>query len=163
MIGKVSVRIMDNRNSYFFELNRNITVLTGESGRGKTTLFEMIEDYNRNGSASGVKLICDHQVIAIGDRNWQEEISEHENSVMVIDEDNKFIRTHEFADAVKKSSNYFLLITRSYLEQLPYSVTEIYEISGTKNKKFKNVYSGTDYIYKVSPVTPLYFSLNMPK
>ena len=58
----------------------------------------------------------------------------------MIDEDNEFIRSQDFADTVKISSDYFLLITRSYLGQLPYSVDEIYKIVGSRNKKFSPVY-----------------------
>jgi len=50
----------------------------------------------------------------------------------------------EFASKVKGCDNYFLIITRSYLSQLPYSVDEIYSIKGRgKSKEFERVY--TDY------------------
>lgn len=147
MKGIVSVTVKDSRNSYSFELKRNITVLCGESGKGKTTLYEMISDYNRFGKSSGIKLVCNTEVIAIDGNNWRERIENIQGSVIVVDEDNSFIRSKEFAETVKNSSNYFLLITRAYLEQLPVSVNEIYEITGNKNKKFKRVYTETENIY----------------
>ena len=147
MTGSVSIKVRDKRNSYSFVLRRNITILSGDSGRGKTTLYEMIADYNEYGKASNVKISCDRNVVALGGSNWQESLEKTNDSVIVIDEDNKFIRSEEFADAVKNSSNYFLIITRSYLEQLPYSVDEIYEISGQKNKKFKAVYRSREHMY----------------
>ena len=56
---------------------------------------------------------------------------------IVIDEGSKFVFSKEFASKVKGCNNYFLIITRSYLSQLPYSVDEIYRIKGTgKNKEF---------------------------
>lgn len=140
MIGSVNIKVKDSRNSYVFELRRNITVLCGESGRGKTTLFEMISDFNRYGKNSGIKVICDKPVIAISGEMWKERIANVNNSVVVIDEDNKFVRTKEFAEIIKNSSNYYLLITRVELEQLPISVEEIYKIVGNKNKKFERMY-----------------------
>lgn len=37
-----------------------------------------------------------------------------------------FIKTEQFAKAVRESDNYFVLITRENLYNLPYSVEEIY-------------------------------------
>ena len=54
----------------------------------------------------------------------------------------------DFARTIKGTSNYYLLITRNYLPQLPYSVDEIYELSGRgKNKKFVKAYSSVDWMY----------------
>lgn len=147
MKGKISVTVKDNRNSYKFELKRNVTVLSGESGRGKTTLYEMVSDYNRFGKSSAIKVICNVEVIAVDGRDWKEKISGITNSVIIIDEDNSFIRTVEFAETVKHNSNYFLLITRAYLEQLPISVDEIYEVTGNKNKNFSRVYRDVNKMY----------------
>lgn len=147
MIGMVKVSVKNSRNSYIFTLKRNITVLSGDSGTGKTTLYNMIADYNLDGKESGVSISCDKPVIALGRRNWAEDLSEIQNSIVVIDEDNQYIRTKEFAKAVQNSSNYYLLITRNYLHNLPYSVEEIYEITGNKKKKFKKTYNGFDYVY----------------
>ena len=157
MKGKISVTVKDNRNSYKFELKRNITVLSGESGRGKTTLYEMVADYNRFGKSSAIKVICNVEVIAVDGRDWKEKISGITNSVIIIDEDNSFIRTAEFAEIVKHNSNYFLLITRAYLEQLPISVDEIYEVTGNKNKKFSRVFTEVNKMYDAPNANKLPF------
>ena len=72
MVGVIPVKIRDSRNSYTFELKRNITVLCGDSGRGKTTLFEMVEDYNRYGKSSATKISCNCDIIALRGRDWRE-------------------------------------------------------------------------------------------
>ncbi|MBQ6230498.1 MAG: translation initiation factor 2, partial [Eubacterium sp.] len=51
-----------------------------------------------------------------------------ENSIVFIDEDNDFLRTEEFAEAIRNSSNYYVIVTREGLPNLPYSVNEIYGI-----------------------------------
>lgn len=147
MIGSVQVSVKNSRNSYVFTLRRNITILSGDSGTGKTTLYNMIADYNLDGKQSGVTVSCDRPVIALGRRRWEEDLKEIQDSIVVIDEDNQYIRTPEFAKAVQNSSNYYLLITRNYLHTLPYSVEEIYEVTGNKNKKFKKAYKETDFVY----------------
>lgn len=147
MIGSFKVSIKNPRNSYSFELKRNITILQGNSGSGKTTLFEMIKDYNRDGKQSGIKLNCGVPVIALDSFEWERKLSTIQNSIVVIDEDSKFITSKAFARMVKNSTNYFLLITRQYLSTLPYSVDEIYEISGNKNKRFKRIYKPVGLMY----------------
>ncbi len=140
MLGIVKASVRNSRNTYSFELRRNITILKGESGRGKTTLYDMIWEYNRFGKNSGVTVSCDRDIIAVNGADWQESIEKHSGTVIVIDEDSRFIRSADFARVVRDSDNYFLLITRNYLSELPISVEEIYELTGKKNKHFKKVY-----------------------
>ncbi len=140
MLGEYRFRVKNSRNGYSFLLRRNLTVLRGESGRGKTTLFEMIREHNRFGKASGVSVSGDKELVVVEGDRWQEDIARNAGKIIVIDEDSHFIRSKEFAGVVKGADNYFLLITRNYLEQLPISVDEIYELEGAKNKKFKRVY-----------------------
>ncbi len=142
--------IAKNKNNYYeFILHRNITILKGDSGRGKTKLFELIADYNKFGKSSDAKVSCECPVIAYDGRNWQNDIKEIKNSIVIVDEENSnFINSVDFAKTIKGTDNYYLLITRNYLPNLPYSVTEIYELSGKgKNKKFVNRYSSKNYMY----------------
>lgn len=74
-----------------------------------------------------------------------------ENSIVFIDEDNAFMKTHEFAHAARHSSNYYVLIAREALPQLPYSVDEIYGLKNTtrsssKYPAYKRVYTS---VYRV--------------
>lgn len=147
MKGAYPIRVKNNRNSYTFELRRNITILRGESGRGKTTLFEMIYEYNRFGRNSGVAVSCDKELIALSGDDWEGTIEKHPGTIIVIDEDSQFIRSKDFARVLRGSDNYFLLITRNYLAELPISVDEIYELNGAKNKKFKKVYQDVDRMF----------------
>ena len=41
-----------------------------------------------------------------------------------MDEGNSFFRTKEFADVVKNSDDYFVIISRESLPQLPYSIDD---------------------------------------
>ena len=63
------------------------------------------------------------------------------DSIIFIDEGNEFIKTEEFASAIRGSENYFVLITRENLYNLPYSVEEIYglHVSG-KYRDTRKIY-----------------------
>lgn len=149
MIGAVHVVVRNKRNSYDFTLRRNITLLQGGSGTGKTTLYEMIRAYNDSGNDnSGVKITCDKNIVVLEGKSWEEQLEKLRNSIVVIDEGSKFILSSDFASKVKGSDNYFLIITRNYLAQLPYSVDEIYHIKGRgKKKAFERSYKDVDRFY----------------
>ena len=124
MVNTVHISVRNRRNSYDFTLKRNLTVLRGNSATDKTTLYEMIRDYNNN-IESGVKISCNKSVETLEGRNWEQQLEGINQSVVVIDKGSSFIKSEDFAKKVRGSDNYFLLITRDYLQQLPYSVDEI--------------------------------------
>ena len=157
MRGEYKIRVKNNRNSYSFTLRRNITILRGDSGRGKTTLYEMIAEYNRYGKESGVFISSDRELLAVSGDNWQDTIVANPQKIIVIDEDSAFIRSDEFAKVVKRSDNYYLLITRNYLTNLPISVDEIYQLTGGKNNRFVKIYEDTDKMYNKPPKSYLPF------
>ena len=71
---------------------------------------------------------------------------------MLIDEDNAFMKSYEFAHAARRSSNYYVLVAREALPQLPYSVDEIYSLRNTgrassKYPAYYRVYTSTYRIY----------------
>lgn len=149
MKGKVSVRIRNNKNEYDFTLERNITVLSGNSGSGKTTLYRMVSDYSRAGRASGVRaqITDDHKITVLEGNFWMDDLEKIRDSIILVDEDSHFLRSEDFARAIRGTSNYYLLITRNYLYQLPYSVNEIYEIKGRKKKHFERIWMDQDRMY----------------
>ena len=126
MKGAFEIKVSRKRGTkYGFTIKRNITIIRGNSGSGKTTLYEMIADHMRYGDQSGVTIQCDHPCVALTDADWRTQLAAFTNSIVFIDEGLKDIRTHDFAASVRKSSNYFVIITRADLPSLPYSVNEI--------------------------------------
>lgn len=129
MKGKHSVKVSDNRVKYSFELVRNITVIQGKSGTGKTTLFEMLSAYARLKERSGVQVICDKTCTVLRpDSDWRIMLDGIKDSIVFIDEESEYIVTPEFALAIKQTDNYYVIFTRENLNNLPYSVEEIYEM-----------------------------------
>lgn len=131
-----------NRDAVFkFDLYRNITIVRGDSGTGKTTLYEMIADYTRLKEASGVNISCDKPCVALTDIDWRNQLKSIKDSIVFIDEGADFLRTEDFAVAVKNSDNYYVIFNRESLHDLPYSVEEIYEIkSSGKYHSFKKMF-----------------------
>lgn len=129
MLGSHTIKVSRRRSvSFEFTLKRNITIVRGDSGTGKTTLFEMIDDHARLGDKSGVSIQSDCPCIALSDKDWKHQLESTTGSIVFVDEGFREIVTEDFASMVRGSDNYFVLITRTDLPNLPYSVEEIYQI-----------------------------------
>ena len=121
-----------NRDAVFkFDLHRNITIVRGDSGTGKTTLYDMIADYTRLHEASGVNISCDKPCAALIDLDWKHQLVGIHDSIVFIDEGAEFLKTKEFAHTIKATDNYYVIFNRESLHELPYSVEEIYEIKAS--------------------------------
>ena len=133
---------------YEMDIIRNITIIQGDSATGKTTLAEMIGEYVLNGSDTGITVSCDVPCRLIEGKTWKEQLDPIHESIVFIDEGNKFVTSVEFANAIKNSDNYYVIITRESLQSLPYSVTEIYGIhSSGKYNSLEPVYHNLYRIY----------------
>lgn len=128
MVGRHHVKIYNNFLKYEFDIIRNITVIQGNSATGKTSLVEMIQAYRTNGMDSGVFLVCDKRCVVLEGMDWKEQLGLFNDSIVFIDEGNRFVESEEFASSIKNTDNYYVIITRERLEQLPYSVSEVYGI-----------------------------------
>ena len=126
MKGKKRVIIQNNRVHYEFVIKRNITIIQGDSASGKTTLVNMIRQAENLGESSGINVSCEVPCRVLEGVNWKIILENSRESIFFIDEENYFIKTEEFASAIRGSENYFVLITRENLYNLPYSVEEIY-------------------------------------
>ena len=149
MKGKIDIRVSNNRARFRFALERNITIVRGASGTGKTTLYEMIAEYTRLGENSGVQVSAPCPCVALTDMDWQNQLSHTSGSVVFIDEGADYLASHDFAAAIQKTDNYYVIFNRENLHELPYSVEEIYEIK-TSNRyhTFEKLYQRKDgYVY----------------
>lgn len=59
MKGSFSISVQNNTVKYAFSLKRNITIIQGDSATGKTTLVDLIREYEQNGTDSGISLSCE--------------------------------------------------------------------------------------------------------
>lgn len=161
MKGSHRIIVESKKVKYDFTVKRNITILTGNSGTGKTVLIDLIRDYRRYGSDSGVFLSCDRECRTIDNEDWERQISEISDSIIFIDEGNRFLTSRKFANLVQQSDNYYVIATREKLPMLPYSVNEIYGFR--KSGKFhetRQIYNEIYHLYgeitETLPINPQY-------
>jgi hypothetical protein len=161
MKGKYHIIVQNNRLRYELTIRRNITIIRGDSATGKTTLIRLLEQAASLGDGSGVEVICEKTCRTLSGNDWNLILPNLHEQIIFLDEENQFIKSQEFASAVKKSDNYFVIITRENLPNLPYSVEEIYGIhtSGkyhdlrrTYNEMYK-IYSPETFTDKIAPET----------
>lgn len=156
MKGKHRIIIQNNRLHYEFEIKRNITIIQGNSATGKTTLINMLRQAENLGASSGINVVCDVPCRLLEGRNWKLILDNSSGNIFFADEENAFINTEEFAAAVRGSDNYFVLITRENLYNLPYSVEEIYGLhSSGKYHDARKVYQETYRIYSNEQSLPI--------
>ena len=141
MKGIHRIIVQNKRVKYDFELRRNITVLRGDSATGKTNLIEMIREYANNGSSSSIKLTCDKPCHILEGATWLGQLSVMKDSIVFIDEGNPFVLTNEFASSIRQTDNYYVIVSRESLPNLPYSIEEIYGI------RLSRKYGGLKQIY----------------
>ena len=59
MKGQHHIKISNQKVQFSFAVQRNITIIRGDSATGKTTLVGMLSDYETLGKQSGVTVKCD--------------------------------------------------------------------------------------------------------
>lgn len=161
MKGNYEIIVANAKVRYEFTVRRNITIIKGDSATGKTTLVEMIREYYESGEGSGIELRCMKECRALAGRDWKRLLEGMRESIVFIDEDNAFLPTREFAEAIRESDNYYVIVTREGLPNLPYSVEEIYGIRESgKYASLKQTYNELFHIYGkedyTKPVIPEY-------
>jgi hypothetical protein len=157
MKGSYHFRVKSKKVLFEFDIKRNITVIKGESATGKTTLLHMLYEYLRVGKESGYMVSANVEYFVylrreVG-RDWKDTLYPLKNTVIFVEENNNFVFGQEFAEFVKTSGNYFVIVNRSPLKMLPYSIHEIYEIATDgKRNDIKESYHELREIYGNYPI-----------
>lgn len=89
----------------------------------------------------------------ISDPDWEDRLEKIHDSIEFLDEGNRFITSAAFAKAIMGTDNYYVLVTRENLYQLPYSVNSVLKLKTTASR-FKTTYvrSYPHYEYIPEPV-----------
>ncbi|MCD7955149.1 MAG: hypothetical protein LUG93_05200 [Lachnospiraceae bacterium] len=132
MKGEYLFQVRGRRVRFTFRIRRNLTIIKGDSATGKTTLLSMMYEYLRSGRESGytVSTEADYYVYLRDEvgRDWTDVLFPLRDTIIFIEENNNFVFSKKFADFVKMSGNYFVIVSRAPLRMLPYSIHEVYEI-----------------------------------
>ena len=159
MKGIHKILLQNKRVRYEFEIRRNLTILRGDSATGKTTLIDMIREYINNESDSSIQLVSDKKCNVLEGSTWKGQLAVMQDSIVFIDEGNSFVFSDEFSDAIQDTDNYYVIVSREALPNLPYSVTEIYGIrtsgkyGGLKQhyNEFYRIYGDITYSQHITP------------
>lgn len=157
MVGLFKIEVYNNKVHYFLTIKRNLTVLRGDSASGKTVLIRLISEYEAYGNSSGITLKCDKKCTVLTNVDWEIRIPALSQTVVFIDETAGFLKSKRFAELVRGSDNYFVIITRDDLDMLPYSVEDIYglkNVSDTaKYKTYEKVYNEMYKLYNLTDIS----------
>lgn len=133
MTGKYVLKIKDDYVSYELELSRQVTVLKGNSGTGKSYFAQLCQYAMQH--RGGVVCNLTEMLVVMGgahsDLTLNDFYGKLKGKIFVCDEwNNRVLRTKEFAKFVNGSDNYFIIISRSgCLGMLTYSINDIYNIN----------------------------------
>lgn len=152
MKGTYKIKISNSKVSFSLELERNITIICGNSATGKTTLIGLIRDYEQLGKASGVTIQCKKPCRVLSNVDWQYRLAAIHDSIVFLDEGNEFVRSQDFAQAIRNTDNYYVIINRESLSQLPYSVNSILKLKTTSRKKVTYIRSYPEYTNLAEPI-----------
>ena len=157
MVGKYDIEVYNNKAHYFLTVKRNITILQGDSASGKTELIRLISEHEANGNSSGITVKCEKKCTVLTNVDWELRLSTIKQSIIFIDETASFLKEKKFAEMVRGADNYFVIISRDDLEQLPYSVEEIYGLrdvsDSSKYKTYKKVYNEMYKLYNLADIS----------
>lgn len=148
MRGTYEVKVSNVNVSFTLELERNITILFGDSATGKTTLIEMLRDFEESGRSSGVTVHCKRPCRVLTNADWEYRLNGIRDSIVFLDGGNAFVKSEAFARAIQSSSNYYVIVTRESLYQLPYSVNAILKLktTGRRGKTYVRAYPQYDHL-----------------
>ena len=152
MNGKHKIEVRSKRIVFTIELERNITILRGDSATGKTTLVEMLSAYENYGRKSGITIVCDKTCRVLSGALWEAQLKDIQDAIVFVDEGSTFVSSLDFARAIQKTDNYYVLVTREDLSTLPYSVNAILELKKTTSR-FKRTYNKAYPIYDSLPAS----------
>ncbi len=153
MKGSYHIIVQNSRVFFEFDIKRNITVIRGDSATGKTTLISLIDEFSRLGEDSGVNISCEARCISANNANWEGIIENTVGGIIFFDEDASVVKSQMFASKIRGTENYYVIVTREKLSNLPYSVDEIYGIhSSGKYSDLRKTYNSFFRLYDVDSI-----------
>lgn len=136
MKGVHYIRLENKRISFDIELKRKITIITGDSATGKSTLINEIDRLLNDGRSYKNNSTAELLVLSGKDiRNTLIRIRMAKSMIILADESLGGLTSNEFAKTVNKSSCYFVIVTREMLSGIPYSVDSVVKMVTDKRNR----------------------------
>lgn len=143
MVGVQYVKISNERVIFEFDLYRKVTIIRGDSATGKTILYDLVAQHNREaGNPSKLVVQSTKKCYAFKWRMRSTNVDGVTDSIIFIDEVGAERKNHKkLAELISNSDNYFVIIYRDDIEALPRCIAEICKI------KSLNKYTSPGKIY----------------
>lgn len=127
MIDYVKISDYENNLVYILNLESRITIITGDSATGKSTLIRYIENYNKD-SYNSIKIESEKKLIHLTPVMVRNKFELSEDAIYFMDEGDN-VKSKEYFTLVNDTRYKFVIITRdvSY-PSIPYDIEDIYEI-----------------------------------
>lgn len=134
MVGAYRVVIQNKKIKFDFEIRRNITILRGDSATGKTTLVEMIREYEELGPDSGIELQCEKDCVVLSPGgSGKNSLPTFRRVLFLLMKGMLLLLQRNLPQRFRKQTTTMCSSQPEGLETLPYSVTEIYGIRASKH------------------------------
>jgi energy-coupling factor transporter ATP-binding protein EcfA2 len=127
MKGKYNIVISDAHLRFDFWVERQITIIKGNSGTGKSTFYNAVAELLKNKDRNGFHCNCKDKLEVLNYASWKDQLDESKGKIIVCEETDDIVNTKEFASAVNGSDNYFIIISRTGRMKLEYSSENVYE------------------------------------
>lgn len=99
MEGQYHITVRNRRLLYELTVRKNITLIRGDSGTGKTLLVRMIQQASALGPSSGVSVVCQRPCGTLRESDWSLTLPNTHGHIIFLDTDYQFVRSKEFAAA----------------------------------------------------------------
>lgn len=70
---------------------------------------------------TGIKVQCEKPLTVLYDRDWMNRLINISGSIVFIDEQSRFVKSVKFAEAIKSSDKYYVIVTREKLSDTYYN------------------------------------------
>ena len=135
MMGNIQLTLKTPRYSFDLTFERNISIVRGFSGTGKSLLCNLLEQSLAGEDGISVKTTNNTPYIVMPvntldsatTKPWNQIIADTQNTLIFIDEMCDCLRSGTFAKVIKHTTNYYIIISRRDYSDLPYSINSIYE------------------------------------
>ena len=133
MRGRVDIELNTPQIVYRMSLTRNITLVRGDSGSGKSYLCDLLRQAAAN--VEDVMLTLSQKVDFLVmpevttdpriSRSWDEIIKSCNDTIIFIDETCDCLKSGVFSQVIQDTTNYYVLFSRGTHADIPYSVDSI--------------------------------------
>lgn len=144
MIGSYIFNIRNKKVNFELNIDRQFTIIRGNSSTGKSYFTDIVYDYyNRveNGLSPQSKVYTTFTKVVVV--KSMKDLKDVKGALVIADEQYATFKSDSFSNIVKKSDNYYLLICRDDLPNIPYSVKSIYRFESNLVRENGKVYTKT--------------------